>query len=376
MGTNVNEVGGYLIHLLKSVLNNQKAVEKPEGITFEELFAFARFHSTAAMACYGVERLDIKPEETLLREWKKYRDFNMVKSLQQISERDRILDSLIGKGIDVLPLKGSLLIEMYPQSDYREMADLDILIDASKAEASRKIMEELGYVTTHFNVGNHDNYEKPPYMGVELHRFMIPERYETHDYYRDVWEKAVPDERRPGSYRFSWDDYYIFMLVHFAKHYFSSGSGIRTIMDIHVFLQKHGQNLHPEYLRQEFEKLNLWQFAEDAVELSDVWFGKGYENERTAQMAQYIWTSGVYGTWTRRIENEIRELEKKGDFVVLSRLNYFAKRCFLNRKGMYSYYPILQKFPVLLPLCWIHRWFFAILKKRDRIMGELREIIR
>ena len=38
----------------------------------------------------------------------------------------------------------------------REFADHDILIDASRAEDVRAVMEGLGFTAGHFGTGNHD----------------------------------------------------------------------------------------------------------------------------------------------------------------------------------------------------------------------------
>lgn len=370
----INEAGNYLIHVLDSLLKNQKPQEKPEAISFRTLFNLAKFHSVAAMAYYGVEMLHVRPEEKLEQSWKKYRDVNSAKSFVQLSERERILDTFIEKGIAVLPLKGCLLKEMYPQSDYREMADLDILFDASKGKQARAEMERMGYVTKQFDKSNHDNYEKPPYMGVELHRDMLPKRAKTYSYYNDVWTKAIEDEGRPGCYHFSWDDYYIFMLAHAAKHYFAGGSGIRTIMDIHVFLQKYGRELNQGYLKQELNKMRLWQFKQDAEKLAGIWFDGKEPDTEMQLMAQYVLTSGVYGTRERRIENDIRAIEEQTQSGRLARMIYFLRRCFMEYSEMRKIYPVLDRLPMLLPFCWLHRLIWAVLTKKDRVACELRGI--
>ncbi|MDD2958468.1 MAG: nucleotidyltransferase family protein [Lachnospiraceae bacterium] len=376
MNEETRKTADYLIALLKSVLDGTCPAEKPEQVSFEQLYKLAKFHCVQCMAYYAVEKLKTQPEPKQGHKWKSERDQHIVRSMIQLSERNSILENLMGAGIDALPLKGCLLKEMYPQADYREMADLDILIDAKKAELARKQMETLGYTTEHFAVSNHDNYIKSPYMGVELHRDMLHEQYEAHAYYKNVWEKAIPDEGRAHCFHFSWDDYYIFMLTHFAKHYFGGGSGIRSIMDIHVFLDRHKIDLHQNYLKQELEQLDLSEFKETAEHLAECWFGDADQTEKTEEMASYVISSGVYGTSKQAIKNKIKKAETKANSVWKGKVSYFFSRIFLPYKTMCFLFPVLKKLPILLPFCWLMRLILAVIQKRKRVKMELHMIVK
>lgn len=376
MEIKTKETAEYLILLLRTVLNGEEPLEKPEGITFDELYHLAKFHQVSCMSYYAIEKLEKQPEQEKNRKWRSERDQHIVKSMVQLSERDFIIERLTDAGIDILPLKGCLLKEMYPQDDYREMADLDILVDADKAALAREQMEALGYTAKYFDVSNHDNYEKLPFMGVELHRHMISEKYETHQYYKDVWKKAVPDDSREHCFHFSWNDYYLFLLIHFAKHYYGGGSGIRSIMDIYVFLSRHKQELDQTYLKKELRSLHLEDFKETAECLAECWFGNGKYTLELEEMMEYVITSGVYGTYQREIENRIKNAEQKSNSVFIGRISYFFSRIFLNYKTMCSLYPMLKKIPALLPVFWVLRLLSALLRKRNRVRIEWNNIIR
>lgn len=73
-------------------------------------------------------------------------------------------------GMRFLLLKGILMKQHYPQSDYRTMSDIDILIDAENALKVRSVMEELGYETVDYDHDVHDAYHKPPATRIEVHR--------------------------------------------------------------------------------------------------------------------------------------------------------------------------------------------------------------
>lgn len=50
------------------------------------------------------------------------------------------------------------------------------------------------------------------------------------------------------------------MLVHLAKHIKLGGSGIRSIIDIKIFLDKKKEELNWDYVKEELKKLHLSQF--------------------------------------------------------------------------------------------------------------------
>lgn len=375
----MKQVEEYLVHLLRCVLEKKKPVEKPDEFTFEKLYKTAVFHNCEAMAFYGINMLQNKPDETLFASWKRKRDQYVIMSINQLNQRDVVIKKLTGSGIRVLPLKGCLLKEMYPRAEYRQMADLDMLIEIKNAPKAREIMLSLGYKNVQYDNEAHDTYELPPYMNIELHTTMVSSQYDYSKYYSNIWDRAFPvyDESgiSTGRYDLSWNDYYIFMIVHLAKHYYTSGTGIRTVMDIFVFLKKHGNDLDETYLKDEFSKLKLTEFRESVEALSMVWFGDGKYTSALEEMEKYIYTSGAYGTFQQKIENKISDLTANSQSIGAAKRKYFFKRMFMSYDVMCHSYRVLRKFPFLLPFCWIHRWFDALFKKRDAIKSEI-EIMR
>ncbi len=355
----------YVVEILESVLNQTTLKEKPEDITFDQIYGFSHFHCIEAMTFYGISRLKSKPDSILYKKWEKERDKNILKCLTQQTERDKVIKALTANGIRSLPLKGCLLQEMYPQPDYRQMADLDILIDGKKASEARKLLEDMGYVCDSFQKGHHDSYSKLPFMEIEIHRKLLPETNENHRYYENVWDKAVKDEDNPFLFHFSWTDYYIFLLLHFAKHYFNGGSGIRNIMDMHIFLSKHEADLDKGYLEKELEKLGIAGFRNTAEHLAAVWFKGEKPDERTQEMASYVFSSGIYGTLKNSITNSVNKTSKT---------RYILQRTFMPFDMMASMHPILRKIPILLPFFWIARLIRAAFTKRKRISQEIRII--
>ena len=85
----------------------------------------------------------------------------------ELSALERALNTA---GIAYLPLKGAVLQKDYPLFGLREMSDVDILIDPSRAGDVREIMERLGFTAESFDRDYHDVYHKPPVCSFEIHR--------------------------------------------------------------------------------------------------------------------------------------------------------------------------------------------------------------
>lgn len=335
----------YLLHLLKSVLENTQPQEKPEELSFERLFALSREHSVANMAFYAVEKLEAMPPEPLLSDWQQLRDKAIVKDINQLSELELISEAMSAAGVRFLPLKGSVLKSLYPQSDMRTMSDIDMLIDEENAEKAREIMLSLGYSCEHFGYDVHDIYYKKPVMNVEIHRALFGEEgQEFREIFKDPMSMCEPTDS--AEYRFTDESCFAYILAHAAKHYNEGGTGIRSFMDIRVYLNAKGAELDLERIFTMLEPSGFSGLARDFVRLSEIWFGGAESSEKNDKMTAYILSCGTYGTIQNSVENKVRANGK---------LHYLFRLVFPTFEHMKQHYPVLKKAPVLLPVCWLIR---------------------
>ena len=103
-----------------------------------------------------------------------------------------ILDALNNNGVKCMPLKGSILKYLYPSPELRTMSDLDILYETKKSKQLRNILKSFGYKCEKKG-GKDDEYFKPPFMNLEMHRIMVDEGHEQiADYYSNIWDVIKP----------------------------------------------------------------------------------------------------------------------------------------------------------------------------------------
>lgn len=363
----------YIVAVVGAVLHERTVPLPPEGISWKQVYEMAKYQGLESMVFAGVQTR-LEKDGKQYQKWESRYARNLIQCFTQEEELDTILRKFCRAGINVILLKGDIIRELYPQKDFRQMADLDILVrDRDRAEAG-KILRQLGYQYLPDPYDHQDDYQKPPYMCVELHRSLVQGDCAYKEYGRDIWERVIPVEGRQGCFRMDINDYYVFHLIHFAKHYFAKGSGIRSVLDIYIFLQKYGKELDREYLEEWMKRLGLQEFQRTAEMLAEYWFGrtKVKLGKAAPDMERKVFFSGTYGSKLSEVLWQAEEYRTKK----YGAAHYIFSRVFMNRKAMAADYPCLKRRPFLLPLCWIHRLVKTVLTNYRTISYEIITLLR
>ena len=302
------------------------------------------------------------------------------KAIRKIALMDADMAVIFAKmdkaGIWYMPLKGTVLKDYYPKFGMREMSDHDILFDASHANEVKQIMIGMGYDAEHFGSGNHDCYYKEPVSNFEMHRSLFGIMHETklHEYYSDVKTRLLPDEGSTCGYHFSPEDFYIYMIAHEYKHYSNGGTGLRSLLDTYVYLNK--VTIDMDYVAAETEKLGIREFEELNRSLSVHLFADGMTleslPEKERDMLSFVQKSGTYGTLEHSIKNKMKKVVgKSGKVTAGMKMKYYLSRLFPRQEVLSSWYPP-AKFKVLVPFVWLYRILVVAVVRRDKVRGEIR----
>lgn len=369
---NFLNAGKKLVNLIANILFQKELIEIND-VSFKTIYQVAKFHSLENWLYYAFTNQLINIEKESIIKINKDHQQAVIKAAFQDSELELITKSFEKNGIKHLVLKGSVLKYLYPSLDMRSMADLDILIDKKQLKSAKKIMISLGYTINRLG-GNHDIYYKKPYMNIELHREMIDESYMMSKYYKNIWDKVKLIPGRNYSFQLSDDDFYVYMIAHTAKHYGHGGTGIRSLIDIWVYLLKNNSNLNWEYINNEFAILGIDAFADNIKQLAAVWFGNESYNEISTIMEEYIICSGTYGTTENAYiskgfihDDETHKLKTK-------KWRYLLSNIFPPYRIMKKSYPMLKYFPPFLPFFWLLRIFKAIFKKNISVKKRIQDV--
>lgn len=364
------ECATYAIDLIRAVMQETEIPEKPESLSLQELYGFAKLHNVEALLYHGLCQTHVDLSDPVWQNWENRAGMLLAQGIVQLAERDELFSALTAAGIPLLPFKGCWLKEMYPNMEYRQMADLDMLIPRDRALEARKILFSLGYQPEAMeDAPNHAGYRKLPYTEVELHISLL---VEDNGYYDDVWNRVRKVEGYPCLFRFSVEDEYIFYILHLNKHLEDNGIGIRSVLDSVVFRDVF-PDMDRQYLKQELQKLSLWQKALEIETLADCWFKTGAPvPESVSSLADFLISAGSFGNMEIRSRHRLEKIQEQYKNPILRTLVYWIGRICRPLKEMQLIYPILEKLPVLLPVFWILRALQKLFRNPRRIINHVR----
>lgn len=332
----------------------------------------AKQHNIAAVLFYGAVNCNVPRESEHMQELQQLTLRSLMISVRQMREIEQLEGVFRDKNIDYMLLKGAVLKNLYPKPEMRTMGDADILIKLEQYSEIEKIMRRQGFTFQYES--DHELVWRKPTLFLELHKsIMTTYNKDFYRYFGTGWEIAhrISDSNK---HEMSAEDFYIYMFIHFTKHYRISGIGIKHLLDLWVYANEQ-TILDWEYIKNELQKMKMHQFHMNIMHTIDVWFNGEAENEITDLITSVLFNSGQYGSQeTALINRALQNGEKSATRIKLERI---AQNVFVPYEKMRDKYEFLRKAPVLLPVMWVvhcfdilfvrHKYFVQYMKKMKRI---------
>lgn len=367
----------FLLRCLSDFLQGSSTVDDCGDKDWEWLFRTAAEHSLDGILyfqCRSIMPFDIKK-----RYMKRYLG-NLAISLQREEAVADLVRRFEREQIPILFMKGAVIRDLYPVPALRSMGDIDMLVRPEDREKSDIILrEEMGMerfiedqaVWTYYK-GN---------VFIEVHDHMFYEQLATVTDYRSFFDQVwlhchhaqvfgtessnvfIPDE----SFHF------LYLAAHTAKHIINSGSGFRAYMDMVLMARACGKM---DWEREccELEALSLLQFTKICMGLCERWFGIRTSMALTEvdiafqeTVTEKTFHDGVFGL--RNSENRgagaAREIKRSGGPYIAGALKRTIRKLFPSYSDMelVPWYSFLSGRPWLLPVAWLYRWVYCIVKK-------------
>ena len=269
-----------------------------------------------------------------------------------------------------MPLKGAVLQDLYPRFASREMADIDVLFDATRADDVRQIMENLEFQVKSFGMKNDDDYIKPPVSNFEMHRSLFYDKDDKtlYKYYENVKENLlIKDPDNSFGYHLKPEDFYVYMIAHEYKHYNSGGTGLRSLIDTYVFLKSNCLDM--SYIDIESSKIGISDFESKNRALALKLFSDNQLSEDELKMLDYFLSSGTYGTYEQQVENSIIKSGHKFKYIIRRIIGPIRKDDPYGKQFRIRYATFF-KYPVLLPFLPFYRLFNSIKNNPKRLKRE------
>ena len=343
-----------LFDILRSVFHNHKMDNDDKslvsGDSLKEVMKLASKHDIAHLVSIGVLNNGLVDDE--IKPQFQQMIFKAIYRYEKINcEFNRICSALEKAQIPFIPLKGSVLRKFYPKPWMRTSCDIDILVHAEDLEravlcAEEKLQyKELGRST-------HDiPMVAPSGLHVEIHFDLVEEKRanKANLVLSSVWDNVTLSKDSKYQYEMSDEFFYFYHLTHMAKHFETGGCGIRPFIDLWILDRiPANKDKRDQLLLQG----NLLKFATNSRNLNQVWFEGKEADELSLRMQEFIFSGGVYGTSENRVA--IHQNKNGGRF------RYIMSRVFASKDKLKRYYPILEKYPILLPVMQVRRWFMLL----------------
>lgn len=357
----MNKVYELLIKCVASSLGSNVAVtEQPDEQTMEQLYAASKKHSVIPLVYDGINRLQISfPTDDLKTKFKRLNARYAMQYVLQDEQLKHITSEFESAHIRNMPLKGSILRAMYPSPELRTSSDIDILYDEENRSKVEKIFAAFGYQPGEEEAKD-ISYKKPPLVNIEMHHSLMGDHPEIEGDFADVWDRCHTVDGSDYSYEMTDEDFYVYMIVHAAKHYLMGGIGIRFVADAFVFLRARGENMDMQSVENKLKKHKCSTFNRKITELAYHWFANGASDETTEALGDFICGCGIFGNAENRVANQIAN----------GGSGFILRRIFPSYTTMCCYFPKLENHGILLPYYWAKRIVNSAFKRNTKFFDE------
>lgn len=383
----IKRIYSCMIYLMTCALHNTSVDEENlKDIKLEHLLKVCRKHSVASMVCMALESTNAfkEADENIRAKWLEVKIKAIRKNMLMDAEYKALIHKMEKCGIWYMPLKGIILKEWYPKAGMREMSDHDILIDPSKREQVKDIFIKRGYQVEYYNEGNHDVYQKNPVYNYEIHVSLFHSNEKKFaKQYADIKERLLPVHNSKYQYKFTDEDFYIFVTVHAFKHYSEKGIGVRALSDFYVMNQKLKDVLNRNYVEEELLKLGINEFEKESRILAEKIFGNACPlnrinlSKQESEILLYYLESGTFGNNNNLINKRFENLNStKGSSKGNPKLKYLLERIFPRKAFIKDSYPFVYKHLWIYPMFCLWRIVCKPFSNWGKIKGEIKLLVK
>lgn len=352
---NIKKESRNLISVLNNIFNKDE-VFVVDGIDVSALYEFAKFHKLDHLLYTLVGKIEMSEDEK--ERIRNSHNLGLMVCAKQDLYAEIIHEELNRREIKHIFLKGSILKNLYPSPDMRQSSDIDILIEPERAKEIKVFMEELGFKTELFGT-DQDVYTLDRMVNIEMHRTLLPDHSKWYEETEKMRQRAVLKDG--FEYTLTDEDFYLFMIIHIAKHVSEGGIGIRSILDVWIYLKHCGKKLDMKVIEESLSRTELLKFEINIRNLCYHWFDNKESDAVTDELATYIFESG----WNGR-EDVQKAIHATSD-VKGNKFKYWLKYTFMSPQKLSKTFKILRKFPFLVPFVWIYRLFNAFFVRKGAV---------
>lgn len=373
----------YLIECLRRFLNEEKT-KTPDFVNFSWKYfqKLTQIHGVGGMVYVTVKEAKHFPAEEM-KQLKHQFDFAVSRAVRRDMQIAGVEAALCNAEIPHVFFKGYELCRYYPVPEVRIMSDIDMLIRKEDCARIETVLETAGCVQQSKNYKGYVYVKNDLLM--EIHTEFGGEPENGADY--NAWvvggfaQGEFKDNNYTGYLRHPY--HFTYLVYHAAKHFNSTGAGIRMFLDVAVFWKRYGKEMDRQEIWDGLKAMRLDLFAGTVFWLCNTWFGTDipWTNEPgmnlRKDMEEYIFSGGVFGHQKRSISDVyVRKAvtEKNSGNLLHQKVLVMIRYFFPGRKQMERFLPKVKKYPFLLPAAWIVRWYQGLFLRKTHSVKVIKGI--
>ena len=346
----------FLFPVIRAAFGTDIPSATPTAEECEELAAFGKKQSILPIIYAGLKKMDLP--KNLLKTVDSARNKDLHQFVLHNDALSKIETALNEEQIPYIPLKGSVLRNLYPAPVMRTSCDIDVLVHEEDIDRAVATIEQATDFTMRKR-NYHDISLVNLVVHLELH-FSIKENMENIDKLLSrVWDYAVLES---GSrYKLTPEFQLFHVIAHMSYHMVHGGLGIRPFMDLWLLRTK---TIYDEKVVQQMcADCSILTFYEKCCKLVNAWMAGEQVPDELEMLENYALNGGVFGNR----ENALASKQRKH-----RGFSYFVHRVFMSRELLLTEYPEITEKPYLLPICQVKRWLRLLNpQKRKQVKKEI-----
>lgn len=357
----------YIIELLKCAITNTTPSTPDESLDWDVVFNYAKIHRIVPVLYFSIQNLpeEYKSKVTNLDQYELAYKSNLVDDANRENEISIITKLLASNDVDYILLKGSVTKHFYPDTSMRMMSDVDVLYRNADSKDIKTMLEENGYTQTKSTPKDAMYLSSNKLVKVEMQESLLDDGFTDWLKYLDsIWDRC--EKNTDKEYTMTPEDFYIYHIVHMAKHFINGGIGLRHVLDTWV-IKNHYQDLDSEYAEKIFKELSLDKFENTVTDLCKYWFEDNIPSNKKAigLISEYIFENGAFGNISQQSVNE----------AATGSTSSTKEKIFPSKQTMANYYgDIITNHPSTIPFHWIRLTFERIFKNHDKTKIKIKSI--
>ena len=366
-----------LLELLRAFMNGKVPDLTENDIIWEKIYERSIMHNVFPMvyeAALCSPAFD-KAKEELRQIWKRQTVASVMSQMQRTSRFLKLYEKMNEEGLQVLVVKGLICRQLYEKPDHRISNDEDLYVRSRDfGRCHRLLLREGLKADAGPNLEDKDvvsYYDPVSGLHIELHCQLFSEKSKAYGRFNGMFENSIKNhivQMVDGVpvMTMNHTDHMLFLICHSLKHFLHSGFGIRQVCDMVMFANASGSDIDWRRIMKKLRQINGDVFWLNLAVIGQRYLGLSRERARFSPekygtrtdpdaLLDDILEAGVFGKSSEdRVHSSNITLDAYAEHG-FSVGGSVLRTIFPGRRYLAKRYPILGKFPILLPVMWLYR---------------------